>query len=76
MLTDEEIQEIVRDTFAPLRCKTEIWDYGAKLRFKVLDASNKTVLEMPSIPLHEIRDRNQLDQVLEGAKQRRGLSQQ
>jgi hypothetical protein len=45
MLTDEEIVTRIERALAPLRCVAEIYDYRARLRFKVFDENGNGVIE-------------------------------
>ena len=70
MLTNEEITARVEIAFLPLRCIAEVWDYGQKLRFQVLDANDKNVLRLRSLVLERLRDEKQLEQMLQLARSR------
>lgn len=68
MMTNDEIVTAVQDAFRPLRCVAEIWDYDAKLRFKVFDANDRGVVEVPSVVLRTVRERKDLGSVLAAAR--------
>jgi len=55
MKTNEQICAVVEGAFSPLNCVAEIWDYEQKLRFRVSDAMNETVLSCPSEVLANLR---------------------
>ena len=65
-LTNEEIQERIKAAFAPLRCETEIWDYEAKLKFRVFDRQEgrSQGCHIPHLKL--CRSPKYLETVLEG----------
>lgn len=65
-LTNEEIQERVKAAFSPLRCETEIWDYEAKLKFRVFhrDGERSRDCHVPDLEL--CRSPNYLNDMLEG----------
>jgi hypothetical protein len=67
-LQDEEIRAAAERAFRPLRCVAEIWDYDAKIRFKVFDANDRGILEAPSLVLRELRDKSNLRSVLSAAR--------
>jgi hypothetical protein len=64
---DEEIRAIVEQAFRPLRCVAEIWDYEQKLRFRVFDNNDVGVLRMESAVLRDLRDEQNLRNVLSAA---------
>ena len=47
MLTDQQILSAVQNAFSPLRCTAEIQDRPQKLRLRVFDSSDKTVITYP-----------------------------
>ncbi len=69
MLTNEEIVARIERAFLPLRCVVEI-RHGLKVRFRVVDARNNTILRMKMRPLNEIRDETQLAQLLQYVRSR------
>lgn len=70
MLTDEEIVTRIERAFAPLRCVAQIYDYRARLRFKVFDENGNGVIERPEILLGTIRDETQLEDLLADVRAR------
>jgi hypothetical protein len=64
-MSDDKIKTLVEGAFQPLRCKAEIWDYGAKLKFKVYDQNNQIVYE---VPLAVLSDKGNLDAMLQGSR--------
>ncbi len=70
MLANDEIKKMVEGAFIPLRCVAEIWDYGAKLRFKVFDQKGEGVIVMPEAILKNIRGEKQLRELLSQARER------
>src|SRR5438477_2744590 len=70
MLTDEEIVTRIEGAFAPLRCMAEIYDYRARLRFKVFDEHGNGILERPEIILRTIRDESELEDLLADVRAR------
>ena len=69
MLSNDEIRTIVEQAFRPLRCVAEIWDYEQKLRFRVFDSNDVGVLRMDSAVLRDLRDAQNLRNVLSGARE-------
>lgn len=70
MLTDEQIKECIENAFSPLKCVAEIWDYEHRIRFKIFDARDNCILEMPELILGSVRDEAQLRMVLLAARER------
>jgi hypothetical protein len=68
-LGDDEIRRIVEGAFRPLRCVAEIRDYGQKLRFRVFDENDVGVLRMDSAVLRDLRDQQNLRNVLSAARE-------
>lgn len=69
MLTNEQITAQIENTFKPLTCVAEIWDYGRRIRFKVFDSNDSGILEIPDLILVNIRDESQLRSVLSAARE-------
>ena len=55
---------MVEGAFRPLRCVAEIWDYDDKLRFKVFDENNNSIIERPLLVLRELADEKTLSEFL------------
>lgn len=70
MLNNEHIKSTVEQAFAPLRCVAEIWDYDAKLRFKVFDENDNGIVEMPEVILGNVREENALRDLLMQVRER------
>jgi hypothetical protein len=71
MLTDEEVAEIkqrISNSFKPLRCVVEIWDYKTKLRFEVFDKRDNGIFENSSVVLSTLKDDQILEAIIEQAK--------
>ena len=68
MLSNDDIKAAVEQAFRPLRCVVEVWDYDQKLRFKVFDANDRGVIEVPSLVLRLVREKNNLKSVLSSAR--------
>jgi hypothetical protein len=65
MLTDQQILSAVQGAFSPLRCTAEIWDHQQKLRLRVFDSSDQTVIACPEQVLGAIRNVESLRAFLE-----------
>ena len=65
MLTDQQILAAVRGAFAPLRCSVEISGHQQKLRLRVFDSSDKTVVTSPEQMVGAIRNVESLRAFLE-----------
>lgn len=70
MLTNEEICSLIEVSFPPYRCVAEIWDYGQKLRFRILDDTERPIVTMPEVVLSSIRDLSALEFLCEAVRQR------
>lgn len=70
MMTNEAVLSTVKDAFRPLRCGAEIFDYQAKLRFRVFDESDRALVGYPKLVLDDLRSRTRLSIVIEAARQR------
>ena len=55
MLTNTQIVEYVEHAFLPRRCVAEVWDYEAKLRFRIFDQSGNTLKSIKNIVMASIR---------------------
>ena len=67
-LTNDDIVARIQQAFRPLRCVAVIWDYDAKLRFKVFDPQDRGVIEVPSVVLRDIREWQNLKSLLNQAR--------
>ena len=68
MLSNKDICIFLQAAFLPLRCVTEVWDYDQKLKLKVLDAGDKTLVSIESIVLSSIRDASSLNGLCENVR--------
>lgn len=68
MLNDKEVESTVENAFKPLRCVAEVWDYGAKLRFRVYSPSGEAILKMDSALERDFRDRARLAKILDDTR--------
>lgn len=65
MLTNPQIVEYVERAFSPYRCVAEIWDYDAKLRFRIFDGSEKALKSVESVTLDSVRSESELEALCE-----------
>ena len=70
MLTNQEILRKVRNSFKPLDCVAEIFDYEHKLRFRVYKKKGAPILTMKELLLDDLREPQYLDFILEQAIER------
>jgi hypothetical protein len=71
MMTDEQIAAAktkLEGAFQPLRCKVQDYDARAKMRFKIIDENDKTVVEA-AITEHDVRDAVRLADIIEQARE-------
>jgi hypothetical protein len=69
-LSVAEIKEIIRSAFAPLHCGVEDFDYQQKVRFRVFDAKDEVVLDVPEIKIRVAGRSSELHELLSLARQR------
>lgn len=65
--TDADIARIMRaieSGFEPFRCVVEIFDYDKKLRFRVFDQNDHTLLTFPSEPICSLLDKSALNALI------------
>jgi hypothetical protein len=68
MLTDDEINALIREAFRPLRCVIEILPDG-ELRFQVIKRKNPTLIYTePGIPIEVLRDDGDLRELLRSVR--------
>jgi hypothetical protein len=68
MLTDNEINVLIREAFRPLRCGIGIHPDG-QLRFQVIKQGNQTpVYTEPGIPIEVLRDIDGLRELLRSVR--------
>jgi hypothetical protein len=62
----DELVAKIQTAFRPFRCVAEVWDYDQKIRFRIFDADDQTLLTMPSLVLRELVDNpDQLDALID-----------
>jgi hypothetical protein len=65
-----EIKAKIDDAFKPLHCRAQVYDYGQKFRFKILDRDRDTAFELSDIPVRELVDESYLTEIIQTAKSR------
>ena len=45
----EEIKQKLEASFNPYRCVVELWDFNDRIRFRVFDKNNETIITVPEI---------------------------
>ncbi len=55
MLTDDQISDTLISCFVPLKCDVQFFDYGTKLRFRVRDNTESTLVEFPNLVVRKVR---------------------
>jgi hypothetical protein len=71
MLADDAIEKIrlrVESAFNPLRCVAEIWDYKAKLRFKIFDTKGQGIVELTNVTLDGMSSAGNLEDLIQGVR--------
>lgn len=63
-----EIKAKIDDAFQPLHCRMQVYDYGQKFRFKILDRNADTAFELADIPVGDLVDDSYLTEMIEAAK--------
>lgn len=69
MRSNEEIRQIIEDAFKPLYCGVDVFDFDAKVRFKVFDSNMTSIFACPGLMLSALHDDNNLRAVLEQARE-------
>lgn len=64
MLSSEEIRSRIETAFLPYRCVAEIWDYDKKLRLRVFDLKDQTLLTIEEVILSSVRESSSLDSLI------------
>ena len=65
MRTDIQIKEFIESSFKPLDCVAELVDCDSKIRFRIFDASGKSLLQFEPIPTHELRSGRGLETIVD-----------
>ena len=68
-LTVEDASEIIAGAFAPLRCVAEPWDFRHKVRFRVFDSSDESLLSMEDLTRAQVADPRRLETVIVHARE-------
>jgi hypothetical protein len=63
-----EIKAKLDDAFKPLHCRTQVYDYGQKFRFKIFDRDQDTAFEISDVPVRELADDTYLMEIIQAAK--------
>ena len=63
-----EIKAKIDDAFKPLHCRTQVYDYGQKFRFRILDRDHDTAFEMSDVPVSDLANDSYLAEVIQAAK--------
>lgn len=64
MLTNEEVLTTIENAFVPLRTVAEVWDYNAKVRFRVFDQSKGAIVSMSHLVLSKVSEKENLNSIL------------
>ena len=63
-----EIKAKIDDAFKGLHCRTQVYDYGQKFRFKILDQDHDTAFEISDVPVRDLADDSYLTEIIQAAK--------
>lgn len=69
MLTHDEIIASVQSAFLPLNCDAKIWDFDAKLRFRISENGHYTV-RTDEVDLSYASDKELLSSILKTVRAR------
>lgn len=64
-MTDAEILECLELAFRPHRCVAGVWDYGAKLRFRIFDGDDVLLKTVANVNLDSVRSEADLKNLCE-----------
>lgn len=70
MLSDQDICSRIEAAFPPYRCVAEIWDYGKKLKFRVLGFNDEALITMAEVVVSSVRDSGALESHISDVKLR------
>ena len=70
VFSNEEIRSYVEGAFVPHDCRTEIWDYDSKLKFKIFNSSGVVLATVENVSLNSINTLENIDALLEVVKTR------
>jgi len=65
-----KIKVTVEHAFKPLLCRAQVYDYGQKLRFKVVDRDHDTAFEISDLQVRDLADDTYLSDIIEQARSR------
>ena len=61
----EEIKQTLINAFPPYRCVAEIWDYNDRIRFRVFDKNDKSIITVPEIIVNKIKTKIDLESLIQ-----------
>ncbi len=64
MLSDQDICSRIEAAFPPYRCIAEIWDYGQKLRFRVVGSNDEPLITMAEVIVSSVRESGALESLI------------
>jgi hypothetical protein len=64
MLTDTQVVSKIKSAFAPLHCGTEVYDYGARVRFGIFDGG-RLVFQREGMLLRWLRREPLFDDIMQ-----------
>jgi hypothetical protein len=68
MLTNEQIEDIIKFAFSPFEGRVEIYDYEDKLMFKILETNGTIISREYRSPISLLRDPRNLNVLIHKAR--------
>ena len=70
MRTTQEVLQIIRTAFSPLRCEVELHDYDQRVRFRVFTSDDEAILRMEDTPVEDLQSGSKLKTIVSAAQAR------
>lgn len=64
----EDAAEVIGSAFSPLRCVAEPYDYNSKVRFRVFDDNDNSLLRMETLTRSQVADSRRLESIIAHAR--------
>lgn len=64
----QTIKDAIEQAFSPFRCAVEVSRYEVKLRFKVVDTDDQSIVEVSELVVRQLRDKSYLASVISSAR--------
>lgn len=68
MLEQHAVLDRIEASFKPFRCVAQMWDYDAKVRFRVFNEMDEGIATVPKLPFRVARNEKLLRGVLNAVR--------